>query len=315
MGETAGDAMETEMSNGSGTGTGNGTTGKCLSSFVDKGTIDSHRYYLSRKTLLEMLRDRGYDISNSDIDLTLTQFRDLHGQDIDVDRLRISASHLTNFENKILAVFCGTGVVKVNSIRWIATQIMNKETLNRLIIVVQGHITSQAMKAVDLFPFKVEIFQITDLLVNITKHVLKPKHRVLTDVEKEKLLNKFNVDEKQLPRMSQKDAIAQYYGLEKGQVIEVTYNGEITGLHVTYRCIWFIVHATRWYTSTRGGKIGVHMGRVGSVWLLVMLMIFGVCRDPFYEAEGLTRVVKDDGDIGARLSERVRTLKKLYRDA
>ncbi|KAJ0791896.1 putative DNA-directed RNA polymerase [Helianthus annuus] len=142
------------------------------------------------------------------------------------------------YQAQVLAVFCGTGVVKVNSIRWIATQIMNKESLSRLIIVVQNHITNQAQKAVDLFPFKVEIFQITDLLVNITKHVLKPKHRVMTDKEKEKLLKKFNLDEKQLPRMSQKDAIAQYYALEKGQVIEVTYNGEITGLHVTYRCIW-----------------------------------------------------------------------------
>ncbi|KAF5821274.1 putative DNA-directed RNA polymerase [Helianthus annuus] len=232
MDENGGDAMETE------TNTTNGTAGKCLSSFVDDGTVESHRYYLSRRTLLEMLRDRGYDVSNSEIDLTLRQFRDLHGQDIDVDRLRISASHVSDPENKVLAVFCGTGVVKVNSIRWIATQIMNKESLSRLIIVVQNHITNQAQKAVDLFPFKVEIFQITDLLVNITKHVLKPKHRVMTDKEKEKLLKKFNLDEKQLPRMSQKDAIAQYYALEKGQVIEVTYNGEITGLHVTYRCIW-----------------------------------------------------------------------------
>ncbi|KAJ9543925.1 hypothetical protein OSB04_023632 [Centaurea solstitialis] len=233
MAENGGDAMETEMPNG-----GGGATGRCLSSFVDEGSTESHRYYLSRRTLLEMLRDRGYDISNSDIELTLQQFRDLHGQAIDVDRLRISASHVSDPHDKVLAVFCGTGAVKVNVIRWIATQIMNKETLSRLIIVVQSHITNQAMKAVDLFSFPVEIFQITDLLVNITKHVLKPKHRVITPVEKEKLLRKFNLNEKQLPRMSQKDAIAQYYGLEKGQVIEVTYNGEITGLHVTYRCIW-----------------------------------------------------------------------------
>ncbi|XP_076893684.1 DNA-directed RNA polymerases IV and V subunit 5B-like [Bidens hawaiensis] len=236
MGQTSEeDPMQTEPINGNGTVNGGG---KCLSSFVDDGSVESHRYYLSRRTLLEMLRDRGYDISDSDIDITLRQFRDLHGHDVDVDRLRISAAHVADPDNKVLAVFCGPGIVKVNVIRWITTQIMNKENLSRLIIVVQNHITSQAMKAVELFPFKVEIFQITDLLVNITKHVLKPKHRVITDAEKEKLLQKFNLDEKQLPRMSQKDAIAQYYGLEKGQVIEVTYNGEITGLHVTYRCIW-----------------------------------------------------------------------------
>lgn len=42
----------------------------------------------------------------------------------------------------------------------------------------------------------------------------------------------------QLPRMLKKDAIAQYYGLERGQVVKVTYSGEITESHVTYRCVW-----------------------------------------------------------------------------
>ncbi|KAG8372063.1 hypothetical protein BUALT_Bualt12G0027600 [Buddleja alternifolia] len=146
------------------------------------------------------------------------------------------------------------------------------------------------------------MLQITDLLVNITRHELKPNHQVLTDAEKENLLKKYSIDEKQvsihnfnlidmfnlttpwtistialhknhssssksfltlgcqflsslgpifdkmftcefiflfqLPRMSQKDAIARYYGLEKGQVVKVAYSGELTQLHVTYRCVW-----------------------------------------------------------------------------
>ncbi|KAJ7972145.1 putative DNA-directed RNA polymerase II [Quillaja saponaria] len=82
------------------------------------------------------------------------------------------------------------------------------------------------------------VMHITDLLVNITKHVLKPKHRVLTNREKQNLLKKYNIEEKQLPRLLQQDAIARYYGLERGQVVKVTYGGEITQSHVTYRCVW-----------------------------------------------------------------------------
>ncbi|KAA8517229.1 hypothetical protein F0562_017519 [Nyssa sinensis] len=212
--------------------------GNCLSSFVDEGSTESHRYYLSRRTVLEMLRDRGYVVPNSEIDLSLEDFRSVHGQKPDIDRLRICASHRSDPSNKILVVFCGQNVVKVNVIRIIATQIINKDSLSRLILIVQNQITNQALKAVDLFSFKVEIFQITELLVNITKHVLKPKHRVLTNEEKQKLLKKYSLEEKQLPRMLLKDAIARYYGLEKGQVVKVTYNGEITGSHVTYRCVW-----------------------------------------------------------------------------
>ncbi|GMP77858.1 hypothetical protein CsSME_00033995 [Camellia sinensis var. sinensis] len=115
---------------------------------------------------------------------------------------------------------------------------MNRESLTRLILVVQNQMTNQAQKAVDLFSFKFEIFQITDLLVNITKHVLKPTHRVLNDKGKQNLLKKFSLEEKQIPRMLQKDAIARYYGREKGQVVKVSYSDEITESHVTYRCVW-----------------------------------------------------------------------------
>lgn len=37
--------------------------------------------------------------------------------------------------------------------------------------------------------------------------------------------------------MLEKDAVARYYGLQKGTVVKVTYEGELTGTHVTYRCV------------------------------------------------------------------------------
>ncbi|PIN18311.1 RNA polymerase, 25-kDa subunit (common to polymerases I, II and III) [Handroanthus impetiginosus] len=217
---------------------GDENLGNCLSSLLDDGSIESHRYYLARRTMLEMLKDRGFAVPSCEIDFSLQEFRNKHGQMPDVDELRISALHKDDPSIKVLVLFCGPIIVKVNVIRAIATQIVNKDSLSRLILVVQNKITNQALKAVELFSFKVEIFQITDLLVNVTRHELKPKHQVLTDQEKESLLKKYSIDEKQLPRMSEKDAIARYYGLEKGQVVKVTYSGELTHLHVTYRCVW-----------------------------------------------------------------------------
>ncbi|TXG70145.1 hypothetical protein EZV62_005080 [Acer yangbiense] len=145
-----------------------------------------------------MLRDRGYDVPVSEISLSLNDFRAIYGQEPDVDRLRISVSHKSQPSKRMLVVFAGPVMVKVNVIRGIATQIANKDTLTGLIIILQSHITNQALKAVDLFKFKVEMFQITDLLVNITKHVLKPNHQVLTNEEKQQLLKEYNIEEKQV---------------------------------------------------------------------------------------------------------------------
>lgn len=64
------------------------------------------------------------------------------------------------FKLQILVVFCWPGVVKVNVIRGLATQIVNKDTLTGMILIVQNHVTSQALKAIDILSFKVELFQV-----------------------------------------------------------------------------------------------------------------------------------------------------------
>jgi DNA-directed RNA polymerase I, II, and III subunit RPABC1 len=52
-------------------------------------------------------------------------------------------------------------MLNVNGVRNILGQIVNRDTLSGLILVVQNHMTNQALKAVDVFPFKVEIFQVS----------------------------------------------------------------------------------------------------------------------------------------------------------
>ncbi|KAM0017060.1 putative DNA-directed RNA polymerase [Helianthus debilis subsp. tardiflorus] len=64
-----------------------------------------------------------------------------------------------------------------------------------------------------------------------------PKHEILTTEEKEQLLVKLKLADNKMPYMMETDAIARYYGLEKKQVVKITYNSEITGSFVTYRCV------------------------------------------------------------------------------
>ncbi|KAK6271466.1 hypothetical protein POUND7_008564 [Theobroma cacao] len=208
----------------------------CIKSMVDQGSVESHRFYLARKTVWEMLKDRGYNVADSELTRSITEFRSVFGDQPDLERLRISVSLRSNPSKKILVVFMGTNDIRKATVCALKGQILN-ESLSGLILILQSKMNSFALKELKNFPFKVELFKIADLYVNITKHFLMPKHEVLTAEEKQKLLKKYQLEDKQLPQMLQSDPIARYYGLEKGQVVKVTYSEEFVQFHEQYRCV------------------------------------------------------------------------------
>ncbi|KAG5124700.1 hypothetical protein JHK82_031437 [Glycine max] len=231
---------------------------ECIAKMTkDNGSMESLRYFLSRRTLLEMLQDRGYDVvQHANLSPSLAEFRSRFGQNPNPQTLAFCVSHLSNPSNTVLTTFCflnhlpfsanvilvqvvfaGTDDIRKGTVNEICTQIADKGRLKGLILVVQSKMTSFAKKDLESLPFKVEIIRIDDLLVNITKHVLQPKYEILTDDEKKALLTKHNLDEKQLPHMLKTDAIASYYGLEKGQVVKITHRGPVVDFHVSYRCV------------------------------------------------------------------------------
>lgn len=215
----------------------NGENSKCITHFIDNGSVETHRYYLARKTLFELLNDRGYAVPSTELTRSLSEFRAEFGQKPDHLSLHICLPLRVNSSSKILVIFCGTEEIRKANIISILSQITDKESLHRIILVLQSKMNHYARRVVDEYPVKVEIFQITDLLVNITKHVLTPKHEKLTIAEKENLLKKYQLEDHQLPRMKKDDAIARYYGHEKGQVLRVSYTAGLSNSLVTYRCV------------------------------------------------------------------------------
>ncbi|CAL9004395.1 unnamed protein product [Prunus brigantina] len=209
----------------------------CITSHVVEGSMESYRFYLSRRTAMEMLSDRGCDVSDSDLSLSLTEFHSQFGPNPDLQQLRICVSLRSSPSKKIVVIFCGTEEIRKQTMCGIYAGLPNKENIHRLILVLQSKMNSYARKELEKYPFKVETFHICDLLVNITKHALKPKLEILTAEEKNKLLRKYKLEDKQLPLMLETDGIARYYGLEKGKVVKVTYSGGVVGSLKTYRCV------------------------------------------------------------------------------
>ena len=112
--------------------------------------------------------------------------------------------------------------------------------VNRAIIIADKDVTGFARNAIEALSnnYTFETFQTMELVVDIMKHELIPRHVLLTDEEKKTLLKRYNLKDSQLPRMKEDDPVARYFGLSRGQVLKITRASETAGRYVTYRIVY-----------------------------------------------------------------------------
>ena len=87
----------------------------------------------------------------------------------------------------------------------------------------------------DYAPYVFEIFIMEELMVNITHHMLVPKHSVISAAEKAELLKRYRAKENQLPKIQCEDPVAKYFGVKRGDVMKIIRPSETAGRYVTYR--------------------------------------------------------------------------------
>ncbi|TMS39604.1 hypothetical protein L596_006102 [Steinernema carpocapsae] len=202
--------------------------------------LETYRLWRIRKTLSQMCRDRGYIVSQEELDLELEDFCKQYGTEPSSGKptrgdLTMIFMHRDNKRN-VFVFLPKEARLGIKSLKALFLM-MRGLNCTHAVVVIQDGVTQMAKAAIEDFKplFLVEQFREPELLINITKHELVPEHEVLSDEEKKELLQRYKLKEKQMPRIQTGDPVARYYGLQRGQVIKITRPSKTAGRYITYR--------------------------------------------------------------------------------
>ncbi|GMS84893.1 hypothetical protein PENTCL1PPCAC_7068, partial [Pristionchus entomophagus] len=211
--------------------------------FIDMGDDEQECYRLwrVRKTVMQMCHDRGYLVTQDELDQTLPQFKETFAQSggrPNRAELTVLVAHNDDPTDQMFVFFPDDAKIGIKTIKAICQQ-MQEQNITRAIIVVQTGMTPSAKQAIaDMAPkYCLEQFLEAELMVNITEHELVPEHVVMTSDEKAELLARYKLKDTQLPRIQMSDPVARYFGLKRGHVVKIIRPSETAGRYITYRLV------------------------------------------------------------------------------
>ncbi len=186
-----------------------------------------------RKTVLEMLTDRGYTITDL-YNINFTDFSIL----VDSNKIDIIAKKPNNEEVYVYFYTDSKNFGKNEFKNSVASIKENNENDINIILVINDKINDPVKKEMIKPQYKnVEIFMKKLLTFNITRHDLVPKHTLLTEDEIQKIVDKYNTPKHMFPKMLSTDPVAKYYGVKPGDMFEITRKSASVGKCLSYRIV------------------------------------------------------------------------------
>ncbi|KAF2365668.1 DNA-directed RNA polymerases I, II, and III subunit RPABC1 [Hyalella azteca] len=204
---------------------------------------ETYKLWRIRKTIMQLCHDRGYLVTQDELEQTVEQFKEQFGDKPSERRparsdLIVLVAHNDDPTDQMFVFFPDEAKVGVRTIKTYCTR-MQEENIQRAIIVVQAGMSFSAKQAlVDMAPkYILEQFLESELLINIMEHELVPEHVVMTPEEKQELLSRYKLKDNQLMRIQQGDPVARYFGLKRGQVVKIIRPSETAGRYISYRLV------------------------------------------------------------------------------
>ena len=181
--------------------------------------------FKSRNNILEILKFRGFNVDNY-INYSINEVHLL----IESKQLDMLVSNEATGQKVYLKYFTLDKALRPNNVHEIIDSLFNiEEVLNKndeLIIIIKEE-PNETLEKLQIGIYAhdniyINIININRLQFNILKHSLVPKHRVLSDEEKNSVKTLYNiVNDSEFPSISRFDPVSQVLGIKPGQVFEI----------------------------------------------------------------------------------------------
>jgi len=195
----------------------------------------THRFECVKSTVIRMMSDRGYNYHEE------TKFKNQKNLTIIAKR-----SESSEEKDKIYIFFSLGAKIGVEEFKKFEN-LLEEENIRHMIILTNEGLTPQSssklqhlkeIKKQNGITFNVEILTYNKFIRNPTFHEMnKKKRRKLSDEEKRNLLEKYHLNNLQIPIIFTTDIICQYYGYPIGSVIETEKSYGSIGPGKTYRIV------------------------------------------------------------------------------
>lgn len=188
-------------------------------------------------TICEMLQDRLNDNPDAEAQAIVDSLRALVG-----DGIKTEAENNTSFSitvGKKLRIIYYLQRFKNNDM--LQTIAKDKNEYSHYIVVLKDKTTSTSTKSIQerLKNSEVEIFEIKELIFNISKHSLVPKHTLIKDEESiRQLFSTLHIENRmQLPIILKTDPMARYLNAKPGNILKIARYPITSAEHIVYRAV------------------------------------------------------------------------------
>lgn len=193
-------------------------------------------YFRVRKTTMEMLEDRGFEVSEEDKNMNYEDFTNR----LEENAIQLIATHRMNPVKIVYVAFIldAKSFSKKDLVALKALMDEKYPTNEVTVIIVQDKQTPQIAKELLNDEYKLyEIFSMKNLMFNITHHEIVPRHILLNQEEVDMILKQYQTTRAQLPKLLTTDPVAKYYGMKAGDVCKIIRQSPMTGESYYYRIL------------------------------------------------------------------------------